>query len=145
MTPMTPMKRDTLKACIKMNALALEAGVSRQALSRAMSGGAGLSREAAARVASIANRVTGYSCYEVHDFNSKLSPNLREITDDTIIELTNLRHWHRERMTAKRFRDLYEDDLEALSLLALTAHDGERHLTGDIVLSILDEDDLTDV
>ena len=48
-------------------------------------------------------------------------------------------------MTAKRFKQLYSDDLDALHKLNNLIWDGERQLSGNIVISLIDDEDYGDV
>ena len=142
---MSEIKRREMARFISQADLAKKIGVSRQALSRAINGGAGLSRDKASRAASFVNATTGLLCYEPHDFNASLSANLLNVANDVMVEVADLHYWSRERMTAERFRELYHDDLDALHCLNLLVWDGERQLSGNIVLSLIDDEDLSDV
>jgi len=142
---MSEIKRRELKRHITQAELARQLGVKPQALSRALNGGAGLTRDKASRAAAYVNKLTSLNCFEPHDFNSALSPNLLNVQDDVWVEVADLHYWVRERMTAKRFRQLYSDDLDALHSLNNLIWDGERQLSGNIVLSLIDDEDYTDV
>lgn len=142
---MSEIKRREIKRHMTQSELAKLLGVTRQALSRAMNGGAGLSRDKASKAAAYVNSVTGLDCFEPHDFNSALSPNLLNVRDDVWVEVADLHYWVRERMTAKRFKQLYSDDLDALHKLNNLIWDGERQLSGNIVISLIDDEDYGDV
>ena len=142
---MSEIKRREMKRHCTQAELASRLGVKPQALSRALNGGAGLTRDKASRAAAYVNSITGLSCFEPHDFNAQLSANLLNVQDDVWVEVADLHYWCRERMTAKRFKELYNDDLDALHALNNLIRDGERQLAGNIVISLIDDEDYNDV
>ena len=143
---MNQSKRELLRDHISLSELARRIGVSRQAMSSAVSGKDGLSREVAARAASVANEVTGYHFFEVTDFNGKLPSSLKNVSDDVIVQVVDTHFMSKEVMSAVRVTTLYEDELEVVDALHLLVHDGEPLIVnGRYVLTLVDHEDLSDV
>jgi len=143
---MDQVKRELLKDYITLSELARRAGVTRQAVSLAVNGKAGLSRPLAARAAAIANEATGRHFFELTDFNASLPKSLKNVCDDVRVCVVDTHYMSKEFMTALRVTTLYEDELDVIDALHLLVHDGDPVcVNGRYVLTLVEEDDYTDV